>query len=159
MTVDDMWHAAILDTKFYADLQSALGIVLHHNPSGASEQQTAQREKRLSTMRSLYRNFFATDPLAPSPVPYNPHVLTDTAVEHINIRLTNNVDSVYFKILSTTQLKRLMDAYCDRQGKDPASVRFLFKKSCERVQPTDTPAQTGMQDGDTIEDHQEQTGC
>jgi small ubiquitin-related modifier len=30
-----------------------------------------------------------------------------------------------------------MTAFCERQGKTPASVRFLFEG--QRVQPTDTP--------------------
>jgi small ubiquitin-related modifier len=30
-----------------------------------------------------------------------------------------------------------MDAFCERQGKAPTSVRFLFDGS--RVQPTDSP--------------------
>jgi hypothetical protein len=31
----------------------------------------------------------------------------------------------------------LMNAFCDRQGKAPATVRFVFEG--QRVQPTDTP--------------------
>ena len=33
--------------------------------------------------------------------------------------------------------RRLMTAFCDRQGKAPNTVRFLFDG--ERVNPTDTP--------------------
>lgn len=60
-----MWHAAILDTRFYASLQSALGVMLHHNPAGADEEQTQQREKRLMTMKALYKSFFNDEPLIP----------------------------------------------------------------------------------------------
>ncbi|CAI6334821.1 unnamed protein product [Periconia digitata] len=56
--MDQLWHAAILDTKFYAQLQSVFGVMLHHNPSGAAEEQTSQRQKRLETMQVLYKNFF-----------------------------------------------------------------------------------------------------
>ena len=57
--------------------------------------------------------------------------------EHLNIKVTDSNNEVFFKIKRTTQLKKLMDAFCDRQGKMPATVRFLFDG--ERVNPTDTP--------------------
>ncbi|KAF2808364.1 ubiquitin-like protein [Mytilinidion resinicola] len=76
--------------------------------------------------------------------------------EHLNIKVTDNNNEVFFKIKRTTQLKKLMDAFCDRQGKSFASVRFLFEGV--RVQPTDNPESLEMQDGDTLEVHQEQIG-
>jgi Ubiquitin-2 like Rad60 SUMO-like len=57
--------------------------------------------------------------------------------EHLNIKVTDNNNEVFFKIKRTTQLKKLMDAFCERQGKSIQSVRFLFDGS--RVQPTDSP--------------------
>jgi hypothetical protein len=57
--------------------------------------------------------------------------------EHLNIKVTDNNNEVFFKIKRTTQLKKLMDAFCERQGKPISSVRFLFDGS--RVQPTDSP--------------------
>lgn len=57
--------------------------------------------------------------------------------EHLNIKVTDNNNEVFFKIKRTTQLKKLMDAFCERQGKTPQSVRFLFDGS--RVNPTDSP--------------------
>ncbi|KAF2009933.1 ubiquitin-like protein [Aaosphaeria arxii CBS 175.79] len=76
--------------------------------------------------------------------------------EHLNIKVTDNNNEVFFKIKRTTQLKKLMDAFCDRQGKNIQSVRFLFDG--QRVQPTDNPESLDMQDGDTLEVHQEQIG-
>ena len=76
--------------------------------------------------------------------------------EHLNIKVTDNNNEVYFKIKRTTQLKKLMDAFCERQGKAPTSVRFLFDG--QRVNPTDNPETLDMQDGDTLEVHQEQIG-
>jgi len=78
------------------------------------------------------------------------------ATEHLNIKVTDNNNEVFFKIKRSTQLKKLMDAFCERQGKSPASVRFLFDGS--RVQPTDSPDTLDMQDGDCLEVHQEQIG-
>jgi small ubiquitin-related modifier len=57
--------------------------------------------------------------------------------EHLNIKVTDNNNEVFFKIKRTTQLKKLMDAFCDRQGKQPSTVRFLFDGT--RVRPEDTP--------------------
>ncbi|KAG0649708.1 Ubiquitin SMT3 [Hyphodiscus hymeniophilus] len=58
--------------------------------------------------------------------------------EHLNIKVTDNNNEVFFKIKRTTALKKLMDAFCERQGKAPNSL--------------------DMQDGDTLEVHQEQIG-
>lgn len=57
--------------------------------------------------------------------------------EHLNIKVTDNNNEVFFKIKRTTQLGKLMNAFCDRQGKNIQSVRFLFDG--QRVQPQDNP--------------------
>lgn len=57
--------------------------------------------------------------------------------EHLNIKVTDGNNEVFFKIKRSTQLKKLMDAFCERQGKSPQSVRFLFDG--QRVNATDTP--------------------
>ena len=62
--------------------------------------------------------------------------------EHLNIKVTDNNNEVFFKIKRTTALKKLMDAFCDRQGKDPKTVRFLFDGT--RVQPGDSPDTVGL---------------
>lgn len=61
--------------------------------------------------------------------------------EHLNIKVTDNNNEVFFKIKRTTQLKKLMDAFCDRQGKQPSTVRFLFDGT--RVRPEDSPETVG----------------
>ncbi|RAH48192.1 SUMO family protein SMT3 [Aspergillus brunneoviolaceus CBS 621.78] len=76
--------------------------------------------------------------------------------EHLNIKVTDNNNEVFFKIKRSTQLKKLMDAFCERQGKQPSTVRFLFDGT--RVRPEDTPDTLEMADGDTLEVHQEQIG-
>jgi hypothetical protein len=57
--------------------------------------------------------------------------------EHLNIKVTDGNNEVFFKIKRTTQLKKLMDAFCDRQGKAANSVRFLFDGT--RVTGGDSP--------------------
>ena len=62
--------------------------------------------------------------------------------EHLNIKVTDNNNEVFFKIKRTTALSKLMNAFCDRQGKNLQSVRFLFDGS--RVNPTDSPESVGL---------------
>ncbi|PHH76353.1 hypothetical protein CDD82_4035 [Ophiocordyceps australis] len=76
--------------------------------------------------------------------------------EHLNIKVTDSSNEIFFKIKRSTKLEKLMNAFCERQGKAMASVRFLFDGT--RVQPTDTPDALDMADGDTLEVHQEQVG-
>ncbi|KAK5054720.1 hypothetical protein LTR84_001612 [Exophiala bonariae] len=76
--------------------------------------------------------------------------------EHLNIKVTDGNNEVFFKIKRSTKLEKLMKAFCERQGKDPRAARFLFEGG--RVQASDTPDQLEMQDGDSIEVHQEQIG-
>ena len=57
--------------------------------------------------------------------------------EHLNIKVTDNNNEVFFKIKRTTALKKLMDAFCERQGKTLQSCRFLFDG--QRVNPGDNP--------------------
>lgn len=57
--------------------------------------------------------------------------------EHLNIKVTDNNNEVFFKIKRSTKLEKLMSAFCERQGKTLSSVRFLFEG--QRVQPQDTP--------------------
>lgn len=61
--------------------------------------------------------------------------------EHLNIKVTDNNNDVFFKIRRTTKLEKLMNAFCERQGKQLSQVRFLFDG--QRVQPTDTPDTVG----------------
>ena len=53
--MDDVWHAAILDTSFYASLQTKLGLTIHHRPSGAMEADAGARAERLVNLTNVYR--------------------------------------------------------------------------------------------------------
>lgn len=54
-----------------------------------------------------------------------------------------------FKIKRTTQLKKLMDAYCNRMGTQPGSYRFLFDG--HRINDEDTPETLDMQELDCVD--------
>jgi hypothetical protein len=72
-----------------------------------------------------------------SPAQQKPEESGSGQSEHLNIKVTDNNNEVFFKIKRTTQLGKLMNAFCDRQGKNISSVRFLFDGT--RVQPNDSP--------------------
>ncbi|XP_074650247.1 small ubiquitin-related modifier 3-like [Tubulanus polymorphus] len=77
--------------------------------------------------------------------------------EHINLKVSGQDGSiVHFKIRKSTPLKKLMQAYCDRQGVSYKQVRFVFDGN--RVNEGDTPSLLEMDDEDTIEVFQQQTG-
>lgn len=77
--------------------------------------------------------------------------------EHINLKVLgqdNNI--VQFKIKKHTPLRKLMNAYCDRSGLAMAAVRFRFDG--QAINEADTPMTLEMEEGDTIEVYQQQTG-
>eukprot|EP01101_Sappina_pedata_P002988 TRINITY_DN1319_c0_g1_i2.p1 TRINITY_DN1319_c0_g1~~TRINITY_DN1319_c0_g1_i2.p1 ORF type:complete len:104 (+),score=54.69 TRINITY_DN1319_c0_g1_i2:40-351(+) len=81
---------------------------------------------------------------------------TETA-EHINVRVCGQDGSeVFFKIKKTTPFRKLMEAYCQRQGKSINSVRFLYDG--DRITEGHTPKELGMQDNDMIDALLQQTG-
>lgn len=77
--------------------------------------------------------------------------------EHINLKVTGQDGSVvHFKIKRNTPLRKLMSAYCDRAGLKLGVVRFRFDGN--PINETDTPHALDMEDGDSIDVFQQQTG-
>ncbi|KAG9277384.1 small ubiquitin-related modifier 2-like [Astyanax mexicanus] len=77
--------------------------------------------------------------------------------EHINLKVAGQDGSVVqFKIKRHTPLSKLMKAYCERQGLTMRQIRFRFDG--QPINETDTPAQLEMEDEDTIDVFQQQTG-
>ncbi|KAI8889279.1 ubiquitin-like protein [Backusella circina FSU 941] len=78
-------------------------------------------------------------------------------IEHINLKVVgSDSNEVFFKIKRSTQLRKLMDAYCERQGKSAGSIRFLYDGT--RVLAHNTPNELDMDDGDSIDVMVEQVG-
>lgn len=73
------------------------------------------------------------------------HDVKPDAPEHINIRVTDSSTEVFFKIKRTTQLRKVIDAFCKRTGKDTKALRFLYDG--ERVSEQDTPDSVGLDEG------------
>ena len=73
-----------------------------------------------------------------------------TNAEQLNLKVkSQDGEEVFFKIKNTTQLKKLMDAYCQRQGLAASNVRFLFDG--ERLHEAQTPKELSMENGDEID--------
>ncbi|KAF2285715.1 hypothetical protein GH714_007354 [Hevea brasiliensis] len=72
---------------------------------------------------------------------------------HINLKDGNEV---FFRIKRSTQLKKLMNAYCDRQSVEMNSIAFLFDG--RRLRGEQTPDELEMEDGDEIDAMLHQTG-
>ncbi|XP_016401222.1 small ubiquitin-related modifier 3-like [Sinocyclocheilus rhinocerous] len=80
-----------------------------------------------------------------------------TENDHINLKVAGQDGSVVqFKIKRHTPLSKLMKAYCERQGLTMRQIRFRFDG--QPINETDTPAQLEMEDEDTIDVFQQQTG-
>mmetsp|Transcript_1711 Transcript_1711/g.2319 ORF Transcript_1711/g.2319 Transcript_1711/m.2319 type:complete len:143 (+) Transcript_1711:45-473(+) len=63
---------------------------------------------------------------------------------------------VFFKIRRQTQLRKLMDAYCKKQGMARTSVRFLYDGNL--IAEDSTPEDLSMEDDDVIDAMVEQIG-
>ncbi|EFA78932.1 small ubiquitin-like protein [Heterostelium album PN500] len=79
------------------------------------------------------------------------------ADEQINLRVqASDQTEVFFKIKKVTALKKLMDAYCQRQSINPNSIRFLYDG--QRLQQERTPKDYNMENNDIIDVVIEQVG-
>lgn len=76
---------------------------------------------------------------------------------HLNIKLKDDRENeVFFKVKPSTQLSKVITAYCAQQGVAENTLRFFFDNT--RIAPGDTPEKLEMEDGDMIDVHQEQQG-
>ncbi|KAL5228870.1 hypothetical protein ABZP36_017135 [Zizania latifolia] len=56
---------------------------------------------------------------------------------HINLKVKGqDGNEVFFRIKRSTQLKKLMSAYCDRQSVDMTAIAFLFDGRRLRAEQT-----------------------
>ncbi|BFU18413.1 ubiquitin family protein [Entamoeba histolytica HM-1:IMSS-B] len=96
---------------------------------------------------------------AKDPVKDEPTKTTEKPVnnEQINLKVvTQDSTEVFFKIKKNTPLKKLMEAFCNKQGLNMSSVRFL--SDGVRITPDKTASDLGLQDGDVIDAMMNQVG-
>ncbi|KAG5232214.1 hypothetical protein OIU76_004946 [Salix suchowensis] len=76
---------------------------------------------------------------------------------HINLKVKGqDGNEVFFRIKRSTQLRKLMTAYCARQSVEFNSIAFLFDG--RRLRGEQTPDELDMEDGDEIDAMLHQTG-
>ncbi|XP_057969784.1 small ubiquitin-related modifier 1-like [Malania oleifera] len=76
---------------------------------------------------------------------------------YINLKVkSQDGNEVFFRIKKSTQLKKLMNAYCDRQSVDFNAIAFLFDG--RRLRAEQTPDELEMEEGDEIDAMLHQTG-
>lgn len=76
---------------------------------------------------------------------------------HINLKVkSQDGNEVFFRIKRSTQLKKLMNAYCDRQSVEMNAIAFLFDG--RRLRAEQTPDELEMEEGDEIDAMLHQTG-
>ncbi|XP_078656286.1 small ubiquitin-related modifier 1-like isoform X1 [Branchiostoma floridae x Branchiostoma belcheri] len=77
--------------------------------------------------------------------------------QYIKLKVMGQDNSeIHFKVKMTTQMRKLKESYCQRQGVPINSLRFLFDG--QRINDDQTPKELEMTDNDIIEVYQEQTG-
>ncbi|XP_024143379.1 small ubiquitin-related modifier 3-like isoform X2 [Oryzias melastigma] len=123
-----------------------------------AEQKSGERRRQEEK-----NTFKAKSRISPSPVNSSdmseekPKEGVKTENDHINLKVAGQDGSVVqFKIKRHTPLSKLMKAYCERQGLSIRQIRFRFDG--QPINETDTPAQLEMEDEDTIDVFQQQTG-
>ncbi|CAL9095914.1 unnamed protein product [Musa textilis] len=77
---------------------------------------------------------------------------------HINLKVKSQRygNEVFFRIKRSTQLRKIMSAYCDRQSMDFNAIAFLFDG--RRLRGEQTPDELEMEDGDETDAMLHQTG-
>lgn len=81
----------------------------------------------------------------------------DSSSEYIKLKVVGQDSSeIHFRVKMTTAMSKLKKSYSDRVGVPMSSLRFLFDG--KRINDADTPKLMEMEDDDTIEVYQEQSG-
>ena len=169
--VDEIWHEHILDTRGYrAFCDAAFKQFVDHDPDGVLDcgARRVRRERTLHKLKECFEDEYDrhiwTYPLENS-FKRKYAVVRDEQVPQpstsggsLNIRVRSaSGREEYFKVMPTTPLERVFDAWSTQVGVCAASVRFLFDGS--RVRCDQTPADIGMEDGGQLDCIAEMRGC
>jgi small ubiquitin-related modifier len=176
LVVDLAWHALLLCPKIYAAfcerLLGARGELIDHNPNGDVEE--SQPHRYSDTLR-LYEHVFGhSPPLHTWPAAVLPGLQFAASVSLPTTQSTSQLEiidprcisiriqapdghEIFFRVKTTTQLKKIFDAYVQRVGKAHISMRYVFDGA--RMNSQLTVDDYYMEDDDIIEASADQTGC
>ncbi|GBG00159.1 hypothetical protein Rsub_12978 [Raphidocelis subcapitata] len=77
--------------------------------------------------------------------------------ETLNIVIKDSTAAeVQFRVKATTKMEKIFKAYAEKKALNAGAVKFLFDG--QRVQGHQTPADLGMEDGDSMDAMLEQLG-
>ena len=170
--VDEIWHEHILDTRGYrAFCDAAFEQFVDHDPDGVLDcgARRVRRERTLHKLKECFEDEYDrhiwTYPLENALKRKHAVVVRDesgpqpsTSGGSLNIRVRCQTGKeTLFKVMPTTPLERVFNAWSTTKGVCAASVRFMFDGS--RVRCDQTPADIGMEDGDMLGCMLEQQGC
>jgi len=74
----------------------------------------------------------------------------------LNLVVNCEGHNITVKVKPNMPFKKIFEAAEKRFGKDPGTFRFSYEGN--RVRAEDTPAQLGMEEGDTVDAHLQQVG-
>ncbi|RDB21923.1 Ubiquitin-like protein SMT3 [Hypsizygus marmoreus] len=74
----------------------------------------------------------------------------------LNLNIGHDGTQITVKVKANMKFAKIFAAAEQRFGKEPGTFKFTYDGA--RVQPTDTPGDLGMEDGDQIDAHLEQIG-
>ena len=169
--VDEIWHEHILDTRGYrAFCDAAFKQFVDHDPDGVLDcgARRVRRERTLHKLKECFEDEYdrhiwtypqensfkrkyavVRDETGPQP---------STSGGSLNIRVRDQTgEETFFKVMPTTPLERVINAWSTSKGVCAASMRFYIDGT--RVGRDETPADYDLQDGDQIDCMLEQGGC
>lgn len=150
--MDAVWHNVILDTEAYEQLQSHLGVKIHHCPYDAMDTSPGAAERRafrLMLMTQTYVTFFSTHPLVVRFPLVRGHMATLT-IKHWGKETTVLAD------LNDTIVPVAMQI-AEQEGLPVRNFRILFNG--QRVTAGTPLVDYDILDGDQIDIQLEYVGC
>ena len=155
---DEVWHYHLLDTRNYREVCADLcgkGNFIDHDPDGGMDVEARDERREYAMELREELNFKAGEPKLKKPAPAP---ASASVVGQLNLKVvTPDGNEILFKCKETTPLQKLMTAFCNRQGVEGQSVRFMYD-GC-RLNPSQTPQVLDMDDWDVIDVQVENVGC
>ncbi len=136
--MDAMWHAAVLDTVFYAGLQKELKMTIHHRPSGAGPAEAEARRKRLTNLGNVYRLRYDSEPFglakeilataAAPAVPALPVTVPVTKPTFINVTAKTlfGLTIPFLRVEKGATVLKLKTAITEKEGVPEGEQRIIF---------------------------------